>query len=66
MAQGKLAGRGHLTVWRGEMARRLSSVATPSRATPGALSLEPITRDFTRRMLDADFRLAPSQLVPSH
>ena len=30
------------------------------------LSAEPIMRDFARRMLDADFRLAPSQLVPSH
>ena len=30
------------------------------------LSAEPIMRDFARRILHADFRLAPSQLVPSH
>ena len=32
--RGHLAQGGHLKVWRGEMARRVSPVATPTRATP--------------------------------
>ena len=30
------------------------------------LSAEPIMKDFAKRMLEADYRLAPNQLVPMH
>ena len=30
------------------------------------LSAEPVMKDFARKMLQAEYNLAPSQLVPSH